>query len=65
MRWMNREEAGEALAERLGSFQDSDAVIAALPHGGAIVGAAVARKLHLPFGLVLVHKIRYPHEPTG
>src|SRR5581483_7343535 len=63
MRFANREEAGVKLAKRLWSFRGTDAIVLALPRGGAIVGAIAARELGLPLGLALVCKMGYPGKP--
>jgi putative phosphoribosyl transferase len=55
-----REEAGRALAKRLAGFAATDAVVLALPKGGAIVGAEIARLLQLPFDVLLMDRITAP-----
>lgn len=61
MHFADREEAGRFLAKRLCGFYASNTVIVALPCGGAIVGAVLARELHLPLGFVLTNKISHPY----
>ncbi len=56
----NREEAGEALAERLAALAPKDPVILALPRGGVPVALPVARALKAPLDLLLVRKIGMP-----
>ena len=59
----DRIEAARLLADKLASYKDKKAVVLALPRGGAVLGAAVAKKLNLPLGLVLVRKIGHPYSP--
>ena len=57
----NREEAGHALAKRLGNrLIGPDTVVLALPKGGVAVGAEIARCLKLPFDVLLVSRITVP-----
>ncbi len=56
----NREEAGEALAEKLAALAPKDPVILALPRGGVPVALPVARALKAPLDLLLVRKIGMP-----
>src|ERR1039458_10063063 len=63
MRYFNRQDAGRHLAKRLSHFKGSDIVVLALPRGGIVLGAEVARVLEAPFGLVLVRKIGHPYYP--
>ncbi len=61
--FLNREEAGKLLAERLLKYSDhKDAIIIAIPRGGVPVGYAVAKKLHLPIDIVLSKKIGHPYN---
>jgi predicted phosphoribosyltransferase len=54
----NLREAGREIAERLARFSRSrDAVILALPNGGASVGAEIARSLGIPADVLVVGKI--------
>ena len=52
----DRAEAGRLLAERLKKYQ-KDGVAAAIPRGGVVLGAEIARLLEIPLELVLVRKI--------
>jgi putative phosphoribosyl transferase len=60
----NREEAGGALAERLGGYVNRpDVVVLALPRGGVPVGFAIAERLHVPLDVIIVRKLGVPgHE---
>ncbi|MDX5584652.1 MAG: phosphoribosyltransferase family protein [Aureibaculum sp.] len=61
--FLNREEAGKLLAERLLKYSDhKDTIIIAIPRGGVPVGYAVAKKLHLPLDIVLSKKIGHPYN---
>lgn len=59
----NREDAGKQLAERLGAFAGSDAVVLSVPRGGVVVGAVVAQALHLPLETIAICKIGHPRNP--
>lgn len=63
MRYVNRQDAGQRLGQALRRFKDDNTVVLALPRGGVVVGAEVARTLLAPLGLVLVRKIGHPHNP--
>ena len=60
-RFGTREDAGRALAKRLQKFIAApDAVVLGLPKGGVVVGIEIARRLCLPFDVLLVAKITMP-----
>lgn len=60
----SREDAGRQLAGLLMDYKDrGDVVVLALPRGGVVLGAEVARVLNAPLGLVLVRKIGHPSAP--
>ena len=62
--FLNRIEAGQALAARLLAMRlCQPIVVLALPRGGVPIGAEVARALQAPLDLVLVRKIGAPGEP--
>ncbi|MFH0937539.1 MAG: phosphoribosyltransferase family protein [Candidatus Daviesbacteria bacterium] len=63
MHFKNRVEAGDKLAESLRNYQGQKAVIYALPRGGVVVGAEIAKKLGLPLDLIIVRKIGHPYNP--
>jgi predicted phosphoribosyltransferase len=60
MYFRDRDDAGEKLAHRLAYLQDTGAVVLALPRGGVVLGAIIARSLRAPLGLILVRKISHP-----
>ncbi len=63
MSYLNRQDAGQQLAKALRRFQRDNVVVLALPRGGVVLGAEVARELGTPLGLVLVRKIGHPSNP--
>lgn len=63
MRFTNRVEAGQSLAQALKKYQDQDAVVYALPRGGVVVAAEIAKTLHLPLDLIITRKIGHPQQP--
>ena len=63
MVFADRIEAGRKLARALASYRGPDAVVYALPRGGVVVGAEVARVLECPLDLVSVRKIGHPFSP--
>jgi len=63
VRFRDRSDAGQRLANRLMHLRDQDPVVLALPRGGVAVGFEVARELKAPLDLVLVRKIGAPFQP--
>ncbi len=59
----NREEAGQRLAARLGEYAGADPIVYALPRGGVVVGAEVARALGAPLEVVIARKVGHPQSP--
>jgi len=60
----DRREAGTALGKALLALRlPGPILVLALPRGGVPVGAAIARVLHAPLGLLLVRKIGAPGQP--
>ncbi|KKW43309.1 MAG: hypothetical protein UY97_C0002G0020 [Parcubacteria group bacterium GW2011_GWB1_57_6] len=59
----DRRDAGVRLAKALARYDSEDAVIYALPRGGAVLGAEVAKQLELPLALVIPRKIGHPENP--
>ena len=62
--YLNREQAGRALAVELSGYADRpDTIVLALPRGGVPIGYEVARALRAPLDVFLVRKLGVPgHE---
>lgn len=66
MRFRNRQDAGERLAERLSETPLHEPIILALPRGGVPIGFEVARALHAPLDVFVARKIGAPgHRELG
>lgn len=63
MIYRDREDAGRQLAEALKPYKGKNVVVLALPRGGIILAAKVAKRLRVPLGAVLVRKIGHPSHP--
>lgn len=59
----DRADAGRQLAERLHEYAGQDCVVYALPRGGVILGAIIAKALHAPYDVVITRKIGHPINP--
>lgn len=63
----DRQEAGQKLAQAISNSRlaigSKDAIVLALPRGGVIVGAKIAKELNLPLDIVVTRKIGYPGNP--
>lgn len=62
MIFKDRQEAGQKLARILENFKDKNAIVLALPRGGVVVGAEIARSLGLPLDIVVTRKIGSPES---
>lgn len=61
--FMNRGDAGQQLAQRMGQFAGrADVIVLALPRGGVPVAAEVARALAVPLDVFLVRKLGLPGQ---
>ncbi len=63
MRFSNRREAGQQLAEALEHLRGQVGVVYALPRGGVHLGVEIARYLGLPLDLLIPRKIGHPAQP--
>jgi putative phosphoribosyl transferase len=59
----DRVDAGERLADALAVHAPRPEIILAIPRGGVIVGAAVARRLGVPLDVVVPRKVGAPGNP--
>jgi predicted phosphoribosyltransferase len=62
MVFQNRQEAGILLANKLKKYKNSNAVVYALPRGGVVLGAEIAKALNIPLDLIVARKITHPHS---
>lgn len=63
MIFKDRQEAGIYLAEKLEKYKNSDAEVYALPRGGVVVAAQIARQLEIPLNVAITRKIGHPYNP--
>lgn len=64
MLFKDRKDAGIQLAERLSHFRGRENIIVlALPRGGVVVGAEVARALACPLDIIIIRKLGFPGQP--
>ncbi len=63
MVFKDRVQAGQKMAEVLKKYQGQDAIIYALPRGGVVIGAEIAKKLNLCLDAVIIRKIGHPNQP--
>lgn len=63
MVFKDRMDAGKKLAQALSSYRGQDVVVYALPRGGVVLGAEVARLLDAPLDLIVVRKVGHPYSP--
>jgi predicted phosphoribosyltransferase len=63
MAFQDRTDAGRQLAEALSKYKSRRPVILALPRGGVLVAAEVARAFDAPLDLLLARKIGLPSQP--
>lgn len=63
MYFKDRVDAGKRLAGLLGQFKGKGSVIYALPRGGVVIGAEIAKALGAPLDLIITRKIGHPNQP--
>jgi len=63
MSFANRKDAGARLAAALAGYREKCPVVIALPRGGVVVAAEIAKALDAPLDLLLVQKIGVPFQP--
>ncbi len=61
--FLNREDAGRQLATALAAYRGAEAVVYALPRGGVVLGAIVARALVAPLDVLTPRKVGHPLNP--
>ena len=61
----DRQEAGRRLAERLEEYRGSNAIVLAIPRGGAITGYEIAKELQIDFSLLVSRKLPSPDNPEA
>lgn len=59
----DRQEAGMRLAQVLGKYKGREVVVLAIPRGGVIPAAVIARELKSPLDLVITRKVGHPDNP--
>lgn len=63
MYFKDRVEAGKKLAEFFDHINGKNAVVYALPRGGVVVGAEIAKAIRAPLDLIITRKICHPFNP--
>lgn len=61
--FLNRQQAGQLLAEKLLKYKNQDCLVLALPRGGLPVGYEAAKKLNKPLDIFIVRKLGAPGNP--
>ena len=59
----NREDAARQLAEKLKGRKLHDPLVLAIPRGGVVTGAVLARELGADLDVILSRKLRAPEQP--
>lgn len=60
MKFRDRFDAGEQLADAIGSDVEADMVVLALPRGGIPLGLIISKRYQIPFNVILSKKIGHP-----
>lgn len=62
--WKNREQAGQALAQRLSFYRSApQTIVLGVPKGGLIVASALSHVLGLPLEAFITEKLRFHCDP--
>jgi len=59
----SRQHAGLLLAKKLKKYKNCNAAVYALPRGGVILGAEIAKALNISLDLIVSRKVSHPHSP--
>jgi len=62
-RFLDREDAGRQLAQLLAGRKLYDPLVLAIPRGGVVIGAVLAKELGAELDVVLSRKLRAPQQP--
>lgn len=64
MRFRDRKDAGRRLVDKLAAkYSRQQGVVYALPRGGVVLGAEIARGLGMPLDLIIARKLGHPSNP--
>jgi putative phosphoribosyl transferase len=61
--FLDRADAADRLADALFNYKDMHALVLAIPRGAVPMAKRIAEQLHGEFDVVLVRKLRAPHQP--
>ncbi len=61
----DRRDAGKQLAKQLVHFQESNALVLAIPRGGVPVAYEIAKHLHAELSLIIARKLPFPNNPEA
>ena len=59
----SRAQAGQLLTEKLKHFKGRDIIVLAIPRGGVVIGAEIAKVLDCPLDIIVTKKIGAPGNP--
>ncbi|KKP37294.1 hypothetical protein A2483_05710 [Candidatus Peregrinibacteria bacterium RIFOXYC2_FULL_33_13] len=63
MKFLNRDDAGQKLLEKLQFLKDEkNVIILGLPRGGVVVAKKIAENLKLPLDIIITRKIGFPQN---
>ncbi|MCL5410921.1 MAG: phosphoribosyl transferase [Patescibacteria group bacterium] len=63
MIFKDRQNAGILLASKLLRYRGIDSIVYALPRGGVVVGAEIAKMLNIPLDVAIAKKVGHPFNP--